>query len=304
MERIPIICGPTACGKTAIAVELSQEFPIEIISADSRQVLREFEIGTAKPTKAERAQVPFHLIDIIEPGRRYTAYRFMEDADRAIGEVLAKGNIPLVVGGTGLYLRALIDGVVQIEHIDDSIREKLEEEYETDRGETLHRRLQEVDPAEAAVIHPNNRVRLIRALEIYQATGKPKSELVQSGSYLKSEFSYHAFCLMPERKKLYQIIESRVDKMIAAGLPDEVDQLLTKYGENLMRSANVIGYTELLEYCLDNCPLAEAIEQMKMNTRRYAKRQYTWFRHQLEAETFNDREKLKEAVDSYLKRIS
>jgi tRNA dimethylallyltransferase len=303
MEQIPIICGPTACGKTAIALDLAKDFPIEIISADSRQVLREFEIGTAKPTPEERRRVPFHLVDIINPGERYTAYRFIEDADRAIGEVIAKGNIPLIVGGTGLYLRALIDGVVKIEQADDSVRDALEEAYNQDGGEALYNKLKEVDPDEAALIHPNNRVRLIRALEIFQLTGQPKSKLIKSGDYLKSEFTYAAFCLLPDRKRLYRTIEKRVDRMINAGLPDEVEALLAKYGKNMLHSTNVIGYIELLEYSLDNCTLAEAIEQMKMNTRRYAKRQYTWFRNQLEAEQFDKEDKLKAAVLKHLKRI-
>jgi len=178
---IPIVCGPTACGKTGIALELAPSYPLEIVSADSRQVVRHLDIGTAKPTAEERAIAPHHLIDLIEPGQRYTAFRFIDEATAAIDSILAREHVPVVVGGTGLYLRALTDGVVEIENDDLGIRERLERDMEELGPEAMHERLQSIDPLEAAAVHPHNTVRVIRALEICHLTGRGKAELVTTG---------------------------------------------------------------------------------------------------------------------------
>ncbi|MBI5267876.1 MAG: tRNA (adenosine(37)-N6)-dimethylallyltransferase MiaA [candidate division Zixibacteria bacterium] len=211
---IPIICGPTGSGKTAAALELAGRFPYEIVNADSRQIIRHLEIGTAKPTAEERSRAVFHLLDLIEPGEAYSAVRYVTDATRVIKDIIKRGNRPLIVGGTGLYLRALSEGIVQIESDDMTIRERLEAEMTSVGSEPLWERLNQIDPLEAAKVHPNNKVRIIRALEIYQLTGKTKSELMASGGYQSSGFQFTYYCLQPERGLLYRGIEARVDQMI------------------------------------------------------------------------------------------
>ena len=191
LSRIPVICGPTASGKTAIAVSLASSFPIEIVSADSRQIIRRLDIGTAKPTADERKAVRFHLLDLIDPGERYSAYQFIEDADATISDIVSRKRIPVIVGGTGLYLRALVDGVIEIESDNPEIRERLQKEMDTIGPEMMHRRLAQIDPAEARAIHPNNRIRVLRALEIYELTHQPKSKLMASGAYKKSRYEYY-----------------------------------------------------------------------------------------------------------------
>lgn len=298
--RIPIICGPTGSGKTAVALELAEKFNIEIVSADSRQIIKHLDIGTAKPTAAERERVSFHLLDVIEPGERYSAFRFIDDANRAIETIFASGHLPVVVGGTGLYLRALTDGVAEIDEDDMAIRERLEREMDELGADAMFQRLQKIDPLEAARIHPNNRVRIIRALEIFYLTSKTKSELVTTGAYRKSRYSFDYFCLMPERDSLYRIINERTDRMLAAGWLEEVKGLMEQGLGNQMEKANVIGYSELMRCLEGNLSMDEALSIIKQATRRYAKRQMTWFRNQLSGEFFRDRKGLYEAVSATL----
>ena len=280
MNPIPIICGPTASGKTALAMRLAETHPVEIISADSRQILKYFDIGTAKPTLKERARVPFHLIDMIEPGERYSAFRFIGDATRVIDQIISRGHLPVIVGGTGLYLRALTDGVVEIEEPDMAIREQLEADLKTSGSEAMHARLSEIDPLEAVKIHPNNWVRIIRALEIYLLTGKTKSELTATGSYRRGDHSYEYFCLAPPRDRLYETINIRVDQMIQDGLLEEISGLIERGYAEKIRFANIIGYKELMELLDGRVTIDEAVSEIKQNTRRFAKRQMTWFRRQ------------------------
>jgi tRNA dimethylallyltransferase len=290
---IPIICGPTAAGKTSLALTYADKAPVEIISADSRQVIRKLDIGTAKPTPAERKQAPFHMVDIIEPGERYSAFRFLTEANQILREIFARGHVPLVVGGTGLYLQALSDGVVEIEKEDVDLRERLEKEAEAGGLELMHRRLAEVDPLDAAKIHPRNRARVIRALEIYYLTGKPKSELLAAGAYKRSEFEFDYYCLAPERRQLYEIINRRVDAMLVAGWLDEIRTLCDKGLAEQVRRARVIGYSELLDYLDGRCGREEAVALIKQNTRRYAKRQMTWFRGRADCRFFADADALR-----------
>jgi tRNA dimethylallyltransferase len=277
---IPIICGPTASGKTTIAIELAAHFPFEIISADSRQLVRQLNIGTAKPTAEERSRVPFHLIDIIEPGERYSAFRFIGDATRIIKEIYTRGNLPILVGGTGLYLRALTDGVVEIEQGDIQIRQDLEQQMEQLGPEQMHARLKEIDPLEAAKIHPNNRVRVLRALEIFYLTGKSKSEVTATGNYRKGDYRFEYHCLMPERAALYRRINQRVDEMLQQGWLAEVEELVRQGLAEAIRKANIIGYSELLNCIEGRISRDEAVSTIKQNTRQYAKRQVTWFTRQ------------------------
>ena len=289
---VPIICGPTGSGKTAIAVELAGDYPVEIVSADSRQAIKYLNIGTAKPTSEERKRVRFHLVDIVEPGERYSAYRFAGEAELAIGGILEREHIPLVVGGTGLYLRALSEGVVEIEEQDMQLRERLEREMEETGPDAMYKKLERIDPLEAARLHPNNRVRVIRALEIFYLTGKTKSELVITGSYDKGDRSYSYYCLALPREKLYERINDRVDCMMTEGLLEELQSLIEQGRGEGIRKANVIGYAELMDYIEGNCSLDAAVAMIKQNSRRYAKRQMTWFRHQFGCRMYADAESL------------
>jgi tRNA dimethylallyltransferase len=301
LRRIPVICGPTGSGKTAIAVSLASSFPIEVVSADSRQIIRRLNIGTDKPTPEEQKAVRFHLLDLIEPGERYSAYQFIEDADSTISDIVSRQRIPVIVGGTGLYLRALVDGVIEIESDNPDVRERLQKEMDRVGPEMMHRRLAEIDPAEAQAIHPNNRIRVLRALEIYELTHEPKSKLVASGAYKKSSFEYELHCLLPDRAELYAAIERRVDAMMQAGLLAEVENLVRAGLGAALRRANVIGYDELLDYFDDKCTLDEAISMIKQNTRRYAKRQITWFRRQLRCTFFEQAGQLREKIEENIK---
>lgn len=283
---IPIICGPTGSGKTGVAVKLSADFPIEIVSADSRQIIKYLNIGTAKPTPEECKAVNFHLVDIIEPGERFSAYKFIDSADKAISDILARDMIPIIVGGTGLYLRALSEGVVEIEQKDIAIREKLEKEMEQYGPEVMYDNLMKIDPLEAVKFHPNNKRRVIRTLEIFYLTGKTKSEIVTTGKYFKSKYSYKYYCLAQERKILYERINDRVDQMLDMGWLDELKGLIKQGTGDAIRKADVIGYAELLDYLDGKYKLEEAILLIKQNTRRYAKRQMTWFRNQTDSKFY------------------
>lgn len=299
-QAIPIICGPTATGKTGVALELADTFPIEIVSADSRQILRRLEIGTAKPTAEEQRRARFHVIDVIDPGERYTAFRFIDDATAAIEDILGRGKVPLVVGGTGLYLRALTEGVVEIDSEDMDIREELEQQMEELGPQRMHDRLAEVDPLEAAVIHPNNKVRVIRALEMFYLTGKSKSELVVTGAYKSSPFAFRYFCLMPSRSDLYEVINARVDQMMHQGLLEEIEALIAAGWKDRIAAANVIGYKEVLQFLDELVTLEEAVSLIKQNTRRYAKRQSTWFRKLDPGDIYESRGEVIDAVAAYL----
>lgn len=301
-QKIPIICGPTASGKTSLALSLSKKYDIEIISADSRQIIKHLNIGTAKPTEEELASTKFHLVDIIEPGERYSAFQFIDDSQKAIGNILKRDKIPLLVGGTGLYLYALTEGVVEIDSDDFEIRERLETELAEKGGEFMHDKLSAIDPLEAAKIHPNNHQRLIRALEIFHLTGKSKSELLTTGAYKKSDYEFEYFCLLPDREELYQKINQRVEVMIDDGLLEEINHLIEKGYKDKIEKANVIGYSELIEYLNGKTTLEEAISMIKQNSRRYAKRQYTWFRKQLSDRIFKNREELYQEIEQNLSR--
>jgi tRNA dimethylallyltransferase len=231
--------------------------------------------------------VPFHLVDIVDPGERYSAFRFIEDANAAIESILGRGRLPLVVGGTGLYLRALTEGVVEIDDGDLDLRTQLERDMEELGPQAMHARLEQIDPLEAARIHPNNKVRVVRALEIFYQTGRSKSDLAATGAYREPKYTFAHFCLLPDRQALYQVINARVDRMMEQGLLDEVRRLLARGWTERLRKARVIGYTELLDHLEGRITLEEALGRIKQNTRRYAKRQYTWFRRQTGGRVFS-----------------
>lgn len=278
---IPVLVGPTAVGKTAVALEVVDRFNLEIVSCDSRQIYRRLNIGTAKPTRTELAGRPYHLIDYVEPDAVYSAARYREDADSAFTEVLSRGRVPLVVGGSGLYLRALVVGLFETPPADPAFRASLE----AFSAAELHCRLAGIDSAAARVIPAGNRPRLVRALEIHNLTGLTKSELAKSGTYPPSRYEFRYFLLSRSREKLYQIINLRVDNMIRDGLIAEVDQLCAAGLADSPVLRRTVGYREVLDFRDGQFGHDRCIELIKQRTRNYAKRQLTWFRHQVRAET-------------------
>jgi tRNA dimethylallyltransferase len=274
------IVGPTGVGKTALAVALGATWPVEIVSVDSRQVYRRMDIGTGKPTHAERGAVRHHLIDVVEPDEVYDAARFAAEAAAAIEGIVARGRHPVLVGGTGLYYRALVRGLLPRPPADPVLRAALRAEAQGGDLAGLHRRLGELDPATAARVHPRDAVRVTRALEVVLLTGRPA---VQRGPGAWSEASpggpYRvvAVGLTAARDALYAALDARVDRMLAAGLPDEVAALLAAGFDPGLPAMQGIGYRHLVPVARGQTALAPAVAAMKRDTRRYAKRQLTWF---------------------------
>ena len=273
------ILGPTAVGKTEIAIQVAQRLNAEIVSLDSRQIYRGMDIGTAKPTPDQRGAVPHHLIDCVEVDQPFSVAEYQQLADVAITEIHGRGKRTMAVGGAGLYFRGIIDGLFDGPGADTDIRAKLQREADEHGNTALHERLRRCDPAAADRVHPNNLVRVIRALEIYELTGKPISTL--QGQWKKSEprYPFRAFGLNIAREMLYRRIEDRADRMVEAGLIEEVKWLLDQgYPRNCVAMKS-FGYKELIEYLDGKRTLDEAIALLKQNTRRFAKRQLTWFRN-------------------------
>lgn len=274
-EPLVVICGPTAVGKTAAAVALASALGAEIVAADSRTIYRGMDIGTAKPSPAQRAQVPHHLLDAARPDEVVTVAAYRRLALSAIAQIRERRKTPLLVGGTGLYLRAITDGLTIPEVPPDwPLRQRLEDAEREDSG-ALHRRLDEIDPAAAARIHPRNVRRLIRALEVYERTGRPISTLQRRGEQVHPAVIVG---LTMDRPALYRGIDTRVDAQLRAGLVDEVRGLLQAGYDRSLPALQGLGYKEIIAYLDGGVTLDEATRQLKRNTRRYAKRQYTWFR--------------------------
>lgn len=272
MNKVIAIVGPTASGKTKMAIEMAQKLDTEIISADSRLVYKGFDIGTAKPTKEEQLLVKHHMIDVVEPEYDFSVADFADGASKVISELHAKNKVPIVVGGTGLYFRILLENydMPRVE-----ANPQLRAELENLSNEELFKKLSNIDKISAEKIHQNNRVRVIRALEVSLTTGKPFSSIkgVKENKY---DVEW-VFPKIESREILYKRINIRVDMMIKDGLVDETKNLLLKHGR-IKNLVNTIGYQEIIQYLDGNISIENAIEQIKQNTRRYAKRQLTWFR--------------------------
>jgi len=271
-----VIVGPTAVGKTQLALRLGEELGGEVISADSRQIYRGMDIGTAKPTAEERRKVPHHLVDLIEPHEGFTLVQYQEMAYEAIDEVLSRGRLPFLVGGTGLYVKALVEGFTIPRVKPKMARRKALLKEAGERGaEALHARLKEVDPAAAARIDPRNVRRVVRALEVYEATGQPISRLQRKEP---PPYRILKMGLTMERKALYQCIDERVDRMMEKGFLEEVKGLEEKgYGYDLPAMSG-LGYKQLGLYLRGEADLAEAVRMIKSETRRFVRQQYKWFR--------------------------
>jgi tRNA dimethylallyltransferase len=276
MARTPlvVIVGPTAVGKTEVALQVAERLGGEIINADSRQVYRYMDIGTAKPTPAERTRIPHHLLDIADPDETYTLADYQAAAMATIAAIAARGRLPILTGGTGLYVRSVLRGWTIPKAEPDPERRAAWKALAAEQGvPALHARLTAVDPLAAARIEPMDLVRIVRALEVYEQSGRPISEQQQA---VPPDFRLAAFALTRERSRLYERIDRRVEVMLAAGLREEAEDVLVRFGPAPL--ARTLGYAELLAEREGRLPAAETVARIQQQTRRYAKRQLTWFR--------------------------
>jgi tRNA dimethylallyltransferase len=274
---IVIIAGPTASGKTRIGMLLAETFNGEIISADSIQVYRHMDVGSAKPTIEERSRVPHHMIDVRDPDEDFSAGDYITEARASIDNILRQDRLPVVVGGTGLYIRCLLGGIISLPGSDFRVREGLLAEEKAEKG-TLYKRLMEIDPEKALATPPENTYRILRALEVFQLTGEKMHDLLQEHLFQDRPYRSLLIGLSPPRSSLYEQIDQRVDNMIKGGLLDEVAQLFALGYEPRLKSMQSIGYRHAGMILAGEMDSDEAIRLIKRDTRRYAKRQFTWFR--------------------------
>lgn len=276
--KVIVICGPTASGKTSLSIELAKKVNGEIVSADSMQIYKDMNIGTAKPTKEEMQGIKHYLIDFVSPEERYSVAQYKQDAKKAIREIISNGKMPIVVGGTGLYVDSLI---YEIEYndikLDENYRKKLEQLAEEQGLEKLYKKALEIDPVAMEKISENDKKRIIRVLEIYKATGKTKTQQEEESRRKPVEYDYKVFAINWNREVLYERINKRVDIMIGQGLIEEVKNIMQKY-KKFPTAMQGLGYKEVVDYLNGVYTEDEMIEKIKMETRRYAKRQLTWFR--------------------------
>ena len=291
-SRLPpaiLLMGPTASGKTAVAMALADRFPVELISVDSAQVFRDMDVGTAKPDRATLDRYPHRLIDVISPEESYSAARFCTDALAAMAEITAVGKVPLLVGGTMLYFRALLHGLADLPQADAALRAKIDAEAAAEGWPALHAKLAVFDPSTAARLHPTDSQRLQRALEIYRLTGRPMSALLAESEQLRPAFDFLSIGLLPgDRAALHQRIARRFDEMLLAGLDEEVRQLRAKYTLNLnLPSMRCVGYRQTWEAQEGIIPHKELRDRGIFATRQMAKRQITWLTNSFAAENYD-----------------
>ncbi|HAV41668.1 MAG TPA: tRNA (adenosine(37)-N6)-dimethylallyltransferase MiaA [Acidobacteria bacterium] len=303
-KKILIIVGPTAVGKSALAVDLAKKFRGEIISCDSRQIYRGFDIGTDKPPAAVRQAVPHHLIDVAAPEEKFSAADFARLALEEIDLIISRGNLPLIVGGTGLYHRALVEGLFPGPGRDDGLRTRLKEEAQNKGLDSLYRQLQQIDPAYAEKISPADGLRIIRALEVFYLTGQPLSRhFDRTVSPLENRgFILYQIGLKLKKEELYRRIDERVNRMFAEGLVKEAKQLLERGISEQSTPFKGLGYRQVLRYLKGEISLEEAITLTQIETRHYAKRQLTWFKKSRGITWFEagDREGLKKYIKECL----
>jgi len=282
MKRIIIICGPTGVGKTSFAIQIAQKFNGEIVGADSMQIYQHMNIGTAKPDLEEMRLIRHHLIDFVDPKEEFDAGRYVRAADEAIEDIICRGKIPIITGGTGFYIKALLNGLFRSESICKKTLSRLTRELEEKGTHALHEKLTECDPKAANKIHPNDSFRVIRALEVFQTTGNKISKHQEGHNFDDQRYTGLKIGLYMEREKLYDHINQRVDVMMNKGLLNEVASLVEKgYSFNL-KSMQSIGYKHMAIFIRNEVDLPEAIRLLKRDTRRYAKRQFTWFHKDLD----------------------
>jgi tRNA dimethylallyltransferase len=284
--RIVIILGPTAVGKTDLALDVASAFDGEIISADSMQVYRHLDIGTSKPTREERVRVPHHLIDVVDPDGEFSAALFNRHAEGIIGDLQGRKSI-IVAGGTGLYIRALTGGIIEGPGPDEGLRKIYRTMLESEDRESLYARLEARDPEAAGRIHPNDSVRIIRALEIAELDGEPISEKQRRHGFRQVRYECLKVGLYRDRGELYRRIDSRALRMIEAGLVEETEKILAMGYNQKMKPLQSLGYKYIIRYIREELPLEEALKLMQRDTRHYARRQMTWFRGEGDIEWFH-----------------
>jgi len=284
--KILVIVGPTASGKTALALSIAKKIPVEIISADSRQIYKYLTIGTAKPGKQELDQIPHHFIDHLEPNQKFNAGDFQEQGRKVISEILEKKKLPVIVGGTGLYVKAIIDGFFEQPEISGEVRTLLEHRLVREGKDALFKELQSIDPESASTMDASKFRRVIRALEIFHETGTPISQFHKKHN-VTLMYDAHFFGLNWERSVLYERINNRVDRMFGEGFLEEVKQLKKNGFDDRFQSLQTVGYKEAYAFLRNEISKERMIELMKQNTRRFAKRQMTWFRKEERIQWFD-----------------
>ena len=291
-KKILVIGGPTAVGKTELSIELAKRLNGEIISADSMQIYKYMDIGSAKVSKGEMNGVVHHLIDVVDPSINFSVVDYKEQGEKAIKEIISRGKLPIIVGGTGLYINSLTCNMnfTKAEK-DEEYRKDLDKLANEHGNNYIHEMLKDIDPISYKEIHANNRKRVIRALEVYKLTGKPFSSYNAGEDFYKSEYDVHYYVLTMDREKLYERINLRVDIMMEKGLLEECIKLKEMGYTSSMQSMQGIGYKEILYYLEGDVKLQEAINMIKQGSRNYAKRQLTWFRRDPRV-TFLDKDKL------------
>ena len=302
-NKVIIICGPTASGKTSLSIELAKAINGEIISCDSMQIYKEMDIGTAKPTVEEMQGIKNYLIDFVSPDERYSVADFKRDSKAAIKEILLKGKVPIIVGGTGLYVDSLI---YEIEYpnieLDEKYRQELEKRVKKEGLQSLYEEAKKIDPEAVEKISCNDKKRIIRILEIYKQTGKNKTEQERLSRLEEVKYDYKVFALNMDREILYERINQRVDKMINDGLVEEVKYIKQKY-DKYPTAMQALGYKEVVEYLDNIINYDEMIEKIKQETRRYAKRQLTWFRKNKETKWLNIQEGIEKNIQIILEEL-
>lgn len=300
-QPLIVLTGPTAVGKTELSIQLAKQINGEIISADSMQVYRNMNIGTAKIKEDEMKGIKHYLIDILEPEEEFNVVMFQELAKKAIKEIYKKGKIPIIVGGTGFYIQSILYDISFTENEKDSAYRRQLEQMAKDKGaEYLHSLLESVDSVSADKIHPNNIKRVIRALEFYHQTGKKISEHNEAEKQKESPYNFAYFVITDHRENLYERIDKRVDNMVQQGLIQEVTSLYKKGCNKNLVSMQGLGYKEIMEYLEGALTLEEAIYILKRDTRHFAKRQITWFKHEKEVTWVSRQGKLQDEILAFL----
>jgi tRNA dimethylallyltransferase len=277
LQSLLVIAGPTASGKTAAAIDLAHRLEGELVGADSVQVYRGFDVGSAKPTPDELGGVAHHLLDVLDPDEEVDAVSYANMADAAIADIRSRGRLPIVVGGTGLWIRALVRGLVDVPPVDPEVRRRLEQAASTRGAPALHERLAEVDPISAGTVHPNDALRIVRALEVYEQTGTPLGVLRAEHALGAPRYRAVLVVLDMDRDAHNAIIERRAQQMLNAGWVDEVRSLRARWGDDI-RAFGSVGYRDVLAHVRDQIPIDDAVRRISKSTRVYARRQRTWFK--------------------------
>jgi tRNA dimethylallyltransferase len=302
--KIVIVLGPTAVGKSEVALHLAKSLNGEIVNADSQQVYRLMDIGTGKPSKADRERIRHHLVDIVAPNEEFNAALFRRLATESIRQIHARGRNVIVCGGTGLYLKALTHGLFEGPGQDPEVRQALEQEITANGVASLYQRLERIDPTVGSSIHPNDRQRIVRALEVYRLTGRPLSEWQKEHGFQENPFEIFKIGLLRERAELYNFINLRCERMIEEGLLEEIRGLVERGFDLDLKPLRSVGYRQMGQVLRGTQSMNDAIEEMKQETRHLAKRQLTWFRRDDEIRWFHPEGQSKEIESTAAKFLS